>query len=145
MTRTLVLGIDSVTIDSLKQNPILLWTLQEICKPNDTLYLVHGSKTLYTTSGTAANVGEATIASMQSSLEQAARVIAGHAGVDVAFNVVIKAEDPRELLVALANQVNATIVVCGSRGQGGLKKMILGSVSDHVAKNCDASVLICKK
>ncbi|MET0909784.1 MAG: universal stress protein [Ilumatobacteraceae bacterium] len=70
-------------------------------------------------------------------VEEALRIVAGH---DVE-GVVIEG-DPGRAIVDLATEVGATVVVMGSRGHGGLRRAVLGSVSDHVVRNAPCSVLI---
>jgi nucleotide-binding universal stress UspA family protein len=50
--------------------------------------------------------------------------------------------DAGRALVALAEEVGATTLVIGSRGHGGLKRAVLGSVSDHVVRNSPCPVLV---
>jgi nucleotide-binding universal stress UspA family protein len=41
-----------------------------------------------------------------------------------------------------AAEVSATVLVIGSRGRGGFKRALLGSVSDYVVRNAPCSVLV---
>jgi nucleotide-binding universal stress UspA family protein len=45
-------------------------------------------------------------------------------------------------LCDLAAELGADAVVIGSRGRGGIKRAILGSVSDHVVRNAPCSVVV---
>lgn len=45
-------------------------------------------------------------------------------------------------LVALAEQVGATALVIGSRGRSGIKRALLGSVSDHVVRHAPCPVIV---
>ncbi len=49
---------------------------------------------------------------------------------------------PGPMLCALADEVAAAALVVGSRGRGGLKRALLGSVSDYVARNAPCPVVI---
>ncbi len=42
----------------------------------------------------------------------------------------------------VAESVHADVIVMGSRGRGGLRRAVLGSVSDHVIRNASCSVLV---
>jgi nucleotide-binding universal stress UspA family protein len=53
--------------------------------------------------------------------------------------------DPRSVLVEEARRWNADLVVVGSHGRSGLKRMVLGSVAAHVASHAPCSVLIVKQ
>ena len=50
--------------------------------------------------------------------------------------------DPGRALCDLAREVEATVIVMGTRGRGGLRRAVLGSVSDHVVRNAPCPVLV---
>ena len=50
--------------------------------------------------------------------------------------------DPGRAVCELASEIAATTIVMGTRGRGGLRRAVLGSVSDHVVRNAPCSVLI---
>ncbi|MBX9567767.1 MAG: universal stress protein [Candidatus Obscuribacterales bacterium] len=52
--------------------------------------------------------------------------------------------DPREVILQMAQSWSADLVVMGSHGRTGLKKLLLGSVSQAVAIHCPCSVAIVK-
>ncbi|MDQ2677901.1 MAG: universal stress protein [Actinomycetota bacterium] len=54
-------------------------------------------------------------------------VLSGHAG---------------QVLCNLAADLDATSIVIGSRGRGGIKRAVLGSVSDHVVRNAPCPVVV---
>lgn len=47
-----------------------------------------------------------------------------------------------QVLCDLATQVGATAIVIGSRGRGGVKRALLGSVSDYVVRNAPCPVVV---
>ena len=49
---------------------------------------------------------------------------------------------PGAALCDLADVVSARALIIGSRGRGGIKRALLGSVSDHVVRNAPCSVVI---
>lgn len=55
------------------------------------------------------------------------------------------AGDPRSILVEEARRWKADVLVVGSHGRSGLKRLVLGSVADHVASHAACSVLIVKQ
>jgi len=55
---------------------------------------------------------------------------------------VVLTGDPATTLCELAVARDAQAIVMGSRGRGGLKRALLGSVSDHVVRNAPCPVVI---
>jgi nucleotide-binding universal stress UspA family protein len=45
-------------------------------------------------------------------------------------------------LVDLAARLPAAVIVIGTRGRGGLRRAVLGSVSDHVVRNAPCPVVV---
>ncbi|MBX6765035.1 MAG: universal stress protein, partial [Rubrobacteraceae bacterium] len=45
-------------------------------------------------------------------------------------------------IVAVAEEIGADLVVVGSRGLGGLRRTLMGSVSDSVVRHAHCSVLV---
>jgi nucleotide-binding universal stress UspA family protein len=50
--------------------------------------------------------------------------------------------DPGPALCKFAADVNATAMIVGSRGRGGIRRALLGSVSDYVVRNAPCSVVV---
>jgi nucleotide-binding universal stress UspA family protein len=50
--------------------------------------------------------------------------------------------DPADSICRYAEEQGAAAIVIGSRGRGGIKRALLGSVSDHVVRNAPCPVLI---
>jgi len=48
---------------------------------------------------------------------------------------------PGQALCDLADSLDASVIVMGTRGRGGLRRAVLGSVSDHVVRNARCPVL----
>jgi nucleotide-binding universal stress UspA family protein len=55
---------------------------------------------------------------------------------------VLAKGDVRETIVDTASQWNADLIVVGSHGKGGLRRLLLGSVAEFVARHALCSVLI---
>ena len=51
--------------------------------------------------------------------------------------------DPASAICQLAEELDAAAIVIGSRGRGGFKRAVLGSVSDHVVRNAPCPVVVC--
>jgi nucleotide-binding universal stress UspA family protein len=45
-------------------------------------------------------------------------------------------------LSRIAGELGASVIVVGSRGRGGIKRALLGSVSDHLVRNAPCPVLV---
>jgi nucleotide-binding universal stress UspA family protein len=61
-------------------------------------------------------------------------------GVEVETHV--REGDPAEVLIDVANEQNADLIVVGSRGLAGIKRFLLGSVSNKVSHHASCSVMI---
>ena len=55
------------------------------------------------------------------------KVLSGHAG---------------QMICNLAAELDASSIVIGSRGRGGIKRAVLGSVSDHVVRHAPCPVVV---
>ena len=63
-------------------------------------------------------------------------------GVATVETLAAEGGDPGRALCDLAAERGATVIVAGSRGRGGLKRAVLGSVSDHLVRNAPCPVLV---
>lgn len=52
---------------------------------------------------------------------------------------------PDEQIVALAEEIGAGLIVMGSRGLGGLRRLLMGSVSDSVVRHAHCPVLVVRR
>lgn len=59
-----------------------------------------------------------------------------------AAEVRILQGDPGRSICQLATELSASGIIVGSRGRGGLKRALLGSVSDYVVRNAPCSVVV---
>lgn len=50
--------------------------------------------------------------------------------------------DPGPAIIALADGVDAAVIVVGTRGAGGLARAVMGSVADHVVRRAGCPVLV---
>jgi nucleotide-binding universal stress UspA family protein len=74
------------------------------------------------------------------SLVQRAARDALHKGVEVVTHV--REGQPAEVIIDVANQEHADLIVVGSRGLTGIKRYLLGSVSSKVSQHAPCSVMI---
>jgi len=63
-----------------------------------------------------------------------------HEGVPVETHA--RPGDAADLLVAIAEEVGADLVVVGNRGMTGVRRFVLGSVPNKVSHHCPCSLLI---
>jgi nucleotide-binding universal stress UspA family protein len=80
---------------------------------------------------------EARLAEANALLRSAADAL----GLDHAQTLVLRG-DPARALCELAEERHADAIVLGTRGRGGVKRALLGSVSDHVVRNAPCPVVI---
>ncbi len=52
---------------------------------------------------------------------------------------------PDKEIVALANELNAGLIAMGSRGMSGIRRALMGSVSDSVVRHAHCPVLVVRK
>ena len=45
-------------------------------------------------------------------------------------------------IIAYADSVDADLIVMGSRGRGGVERLMLGSIADHVIRTSEIDVLV---
>jgi nucleotide-binding universal stress UspA family protein len=60
----------------------------------------------------------------------------------VGAEIYVLSGNPGEAICELATELSATAIVVGSRGRGGLRRLLLGSISDHVVRNAPCSVVV---
>jgi nucleotide-binding universal stress UspA family protein len=64
------------------------------------------------------------------------------AKIGVAAIIKVVAGDPRDIIVDVAIQVSADLILTGSRGLNLAKRMLLGSVSSDILQNAPCPVLL---
>jgi nucleotide-binding universal stress UspA family protein len=52
---------------------------------------------------------------------------------------------PDKEIVALSEEIGAELIVMGSRGQGGIRRALMGSVSESVVRHAHCPVLVVRK
>jgi nucleotide-binding universal stress UspA family protein len=73
-------------------------------------------------------------------MEELQRTAAGLTGCEVDFRVDIG--DPAQTICQVAEELPADVIIMGSHGRTGLKRMLLGSVSEHVVRHAPCPVLV---
>jgi nucleotide-binding universal stress UspA family protein len=64
--------------------------------------------------------------------------------VSVKTELELVSGDPAEEIIRLANIYKAELIIIGSRGLIGMKRIVLGSVSNQVVEEANCSVLVVK-
>ncbi len=79
--------------------------------------------------------------------ESARRVLSeaeNRLGLDT-VEVRVIAGEPAAAICGLAEELGARAIVLGTRGRGGLKRALLGSVSDYVVRNAPCTVVVTRE
>lgn len=57
----------------------------------------------------------------------------------------VESGDAGPMVVWVAEQINADVIVVGSHGKSALKRMVIGSVSEHIVRHAPCTVLVVRK
>lgn len=68
--------------------------------------------------------------------------LASEGGLQVTAKTAVLESTIAETILRTAAALEASAVVCGSRGYGGLKSLLLGSVSNHLVQHADLPVVV---
>lgn len=74
-------------------------------------------------------------------LEASLREAVAKAGAWAEVEVVVRPLAIGEAIVARADELHADLIVMGTHGRTGVKRMVLGSVADHVVRHAPCPVL----
>lgn len=77
----------------------------------------------------------------QEKAEQGAQ-LAKEAGLDPRARTAVVESTISDAILAEAEAVSASVIVCGSRGYTGIKSLMLGSVSHHLLQHADRPVVV---
>ncbi len=64
------------------------------------------------------------------------------AGIKVETEFTVKAGNPAENIIAYAKEHSINLVVMSTHGHGGIRRMLMGSVTDRVVHSCEVPVLV---
>ena len=145
----IVVGVDG----SEGSRQALLWAVDEAKLRDASLSVIHTYEhhLSWRGYGLDESMSAATVEAMRQEIESAAREAATHAqslvdrmvagldGLDVE-SVAVESSHPAETLVD--HSKGADLLVVGSRGRGGFKSLMLGSVSQQCAQHAQCPVVI---
>jgi nucleotide-binding universal stress UspA family protein len=126
-------------------------------KTNSELHVVHARFMLPWTSYSAAGTSTTTIADEEEARERVMRWlddqverIEAEGGNVAQAHLRLGSPDEGiitvgEEIVSLAEEVGAGLIVIGSRGLGGIRRALMGSVSDSVVRHAHCPVLVVRK
>ena len=78
-------------------------------------------------------------------LDEQVEMIKEAGGTVAETHIRVVAEHRDRAIVELAEELGAGLIVMGSRGQGGVKRALLGSVSDSVVQHAHCPVLVVRE
>ncbi|KAM7430276.1 hypothetical protein ABFA07_018981 [Porites harrisoni] len=65
--------------------------------------------------------------------------------MEVSAKIIIQGGNPGEHVCKIAEKEHATLIVCGSRGMGTVRRTILGSTSDYIIHHAHCPCLVVPK
>jgi nucleotide-binding universal stress UspA family protein len=74
--------------------------------------------------------------------EASMRAAIARAGLPGSTAVVVAEGVPPDAIVATADERAATVIVCGTHGRRGVRRLLLGSVAEHLVRTSDVPVLV---
>ncbi len=74
-------------------------------------------------------------------LEQIGSQLSG-AGIKIETEFAVKAGDPAQNIIDHVKEHNISLVVMSTHGHGGIRRLLVGSVTDRVIRSCDVPVLV---
>jgi nucleotide-binding universal stress UspA family protein len=77
-------------------------------------------------------------------IESCLRDAATHLAPEATFQAVVGADVARQLL-GIAETYNADLIVMGTHGRGGVKRLVLGSVADYVVRHASCPVVTVRR
>ncbi len=64
------------------------------------------------------------------------------AGIKIESEFAVKAGDPAQNIIDYVKEHSISLVVMSTHGHGGLRRLLVGSVTDRVIRSCEAPVLV---
>ena len=74
-------------------------------------------------------------------LEQKGSQLSG-AGIKIETDFAVMAGDPAQNIIDYVKEHNISLVVMTTHGRGGVRRLLVGSVTDRVIRSCEVPVLV---
>lgn len=141
-----------VSIDfSATSNALLKYAFDHLLRPKDTLVMLHvithplspAAVEFYSGIDVTSIINQVKESAMQGMVNLVKEVKATHGkDLDVTIEARIVYGDAREAICRAAEKLHAAMLVVGSRGMGGLKSVLLGSVSSYCLQHSKVPVVV---
>lgn len=146
--RTVVIAMDG----SYHSGYAFQWYVDNIRKPNDVVYIVHSLERLrhepfQTALGTADVQAVCNVLKEEEEQEKTLLDKLNELLKENKLTGEVKTGSggkPGEVVIKIANEVGADMIVCGSRGHGKLRRTVMGVVSDFILHHSEVPVTICR-
>ena len=74
-------------------------------------------------------------------LEQTMRAAAKRCGADANVHIILQADEVPRILIDAARELRADVIAMGTHGLTGVRRLLLGSVAEHLVRHADCPVV----
>eukprot|EP00732_Lithocolla_globosa_P006916 Lithocolla_globosa_v1_NODE_8382_length_827_cov_21.900259.p1 type:complete len:153 gc:universal NODE_8382_length_827_cov_21.900259:39-497(+) len=148
MTRIVVIPVDK----SEYALAALRWAVIEIYREGDEFHVIHVQEDLVMEMAYASSsaVAAESMAKIQSEMLQQSQTLLKDLGdmldsKKIPHKLLLKKGLVKEMICDYCAEVNAGLVVTGSRGLGAMQSLLLGSVSDYLLHHCQCAVVVARQ
>ncbi|GAB1599788.1 uncharacterized protein LOC115209343 [Argonauta hians] len=144
-TRTVVIGMDESEHSEYAFN----WYMEQVHRPNDYIIMVYCPEFQSITHSPYVMADVTVLVDMMKEEEKQVKQLIEKFGkmlknAGVGGKVKSINGRPGEVIVNVAKDDNAALVVTGTRGMGTIKRTLVGSISDYVIHHSPVPVLVCR-